>query len=103
MKVILLIGMLSLTCSALAIERKSADEIDINALTNQTQAVGADANKIDLAWWIPVEFWEASLGQTEDMHEAQIAQMLGVLRNYDVLAIIQADISPFGAFFPIFR
>jgi hypothetical protein len=36
-KIILVIGMLSLTCSALAIERKSADEVDINALTNETQ------------------------------------------------------------------
>ena len=98
MKIILLIGMLSLTCNALAIERKPLKEVDINALTDQTQVMGGDANSIDLVWWIPVEFWEASLRQTEDMPEVQITQMLAVFRNYAVLGVVQADISPFGAF-----
>ena len=55
-------------------------------------------NEIDLVWWIPTEFWEATMRQNPDVPDFQVDQIIGVLRNHSVLAVVQADISPFGAF-----
>ena len=98
MRIILLICALSLTIGAHALERKPANQVDIGALTSETQASAGGTNSIDLVWWIPVEFWEATLRQNEAVPEFQVTQMLGVLENYSILAVVQADISAFGAF-----
>ena len=55
-------------------------------------------SEIDLGWWIPVEFWEASMRNNQGAQEFQINQVLDVLSPYSVLAVVQADISQFGAF-----
>ncbi|MEM9404205.1 MAG: hypothetical protein AAGA44_17180 [Pseudomonadota bacterium] len=81
-----------------AVERKSILEVDTNALTTETQRVMADGDSLDLIWWILPEFWEATLRQDPGVPEAQADQTLDVLRGYSVVAVVQADISPFGAF-----
>lgn len=98
MRILFLIGALSFTQYAHALEPKPLHLVDVSALTSETQVTRGGANGIDIVWWIPVEFWEANLRQNENVQEFQIAQMLRVLENYSVLAIVQADVSPFGAF-----
>ena len=98
LRIMLLIGALSLAYCAHAIERKPILQVDVNALTTETQVMAGGANSIDVVWWIPVEFWEATLRQSGDVPESQVDQMLGVLQNHTVLGVVQADISPFGAF-----
>ena len=82
-----------------AIERKPILQVDVNALTTDTQAMGGNANSIDVVWWIPVEFWEANLRQSGEVPESQVDLMLGILQSHTVLGVVQADISPFGAFY----
>ena len=98
MKNTLLIYTLLFGLHAHAIEPKPILDIDVNAFTNETQVTEGGANSLDLIWWIPVEFWEATLRQSGDVTESQADLMLDILKNHSVLAVIQADISPFGAF-----
>lgn len=98
MRILLLTSALLMTVSADAIERKSIDQVDVNALTAETQAMAGGADHMDMVWWIPLEFWEATLRQGGGVPEAQIEQMLAILENHTVLGVVQADISPFGAF-----
>lgn len=98
MKIMLLVGGLTMAFFAHAIERKEILQVDVNALTVETQVMAGGSNQFDLVWWIPVEFWEANLRQGREMTQSQIDQMVGILQNHSILGIIQADISPFGAF-----
>lgn len=92
------------TCAVLfafgahAIERKPLAEVDINALAVETQRVTSTNESIDFAWWITPEFWEATFRQNPNVPEAQVEQILGILGDDFVLAVVQADISPFGDF-----
>lgn len=87
-----------LTLGAHAIERKPLTEVDLNALTNETQVMGGDTRSLDLVWWIPLEFWEATFRQSGDLPPEQVDELLGVLQHSSVLAVVQADVSTFGAF-----
>lgn len=96
---ILVICIAVLCCAqAQAVERKRVTDVDVNALTNETQVMEGGNNSIDLIWWIPTEFWEATMRQNPDVPTEQVDQIIGVLRNHSVLAVVQADISQFGAF-----
>ena len=60
--------------------------------------MAGDSSNLDMIWWLPQEFWEATLRQGGGVPEQQIEQMLMVLENHTVLGVVQADISAFGAF-----
>lgn len=98
MRIALVVGALLLAFSAHAIERKPIVQVDTNTLATDLQAMDAADRKLDLIWWIPVEFWEATFRQNQDLPEAQADEILGILRNHSVLAVVQADISTIGAF-----
>lgn len=84
--------------SASAADRKAILDIDLNNLTSETQATFSSGSGLDLVWWIPIEFWEANLRQDGALPDPQIDEMLSVLGEYFVVAVVQADISSFGAF-----
>lgn len=98
MKAIILICLLTLTQFAYAIERKPLTDVDVAALTTELQAMAGGGDTLDLIWWIPLEYWEASFRQDPQIPTAQADQILAVLKDYSILAVVQADISPFGAF-----
>lgn len=98
MRLLLVLATLSLASFAHAIDRKEITEIDLNALTVEGQVMTGGASDIALVWWIPAEFWEVSMRQESGVPEAQINQVMGVLKNHSVLAVVQANVSPFGAF-----
>ena len=83
---------------ATAAERKDPSEINIVDLTTETQKMSGEASEMDMVWWIPPEFWEAALRQDPSVPADQADAMLDVMRPYFVIAVVQADISPFGAF-----
>ncbi len=87
-----------LVLNANAAERLPFDEVDGNILTTETQKTDGTDNAMDFIWWIPVEFWEVALAGNSGVSPAQIAEIVETLRPYSVLAVVQADISSFGAF-----
>jgi len=97
-RLFLALAILMSASSAHAIEKKDLTEIDLNALTVEGQVMTGGASELALVWWIPSEFWEVSMRQESMVPDAQISQAMGVLKNHSVLAVVQASISPFGAF-----
>lgn len=83
---------------AVAAERKAPTEINPVDFTNETQQMSSEAAVLDMAWWIPVEFWEAVLRQDPSVPKEQADAMLEVMQPYFLVVVVQADISPFGAF-----
>ncbi len=96
----LLFTLIFVFCSYASIgaDRKPIDEVDPAALNAETQKMKNPGSGMDFVWWIPPEFWQIVLTQDPSVPEAQVQQMIGVLRPYSVLAVVQADISPFGSF-----
>lgn len=80
-----------------AAEQKAMKDVDIAALTNETQKA-TNAEGVHLAWWIPPEFWAASMEREKDMPEKSRQQMLDILNRYSMLAVVQADVGPLGNF-----
>lgn len=95
---ILLVGILALNCEA--VERRSYANVPINEFTEetQTQPENAGDNHLTLVWWVPYEYWASVLSRDPSMNKLALQQTLDVLRNYMLIAIVQADVSPFGTF-----
>ena len=98
MRLLLAIATLLLASFAYAIDKKEITDVDLNALTVEGQVMTGGANDLALVWWIPSEFWEVSMRQDAMVPEAQVEQVMGILENHSVLAVVQADVSPFGSF-----
>ena len=90
--------MLLISFSANAAERLLFNEVNGNDLTTETQKTAGADNAMDFVWWIPVEFWQVALANNPGVSEQQVAEIVETLRPYSVLAVVQADISSFGAF-----
>lgn len=86
--------------SALAVERKPFTQVNTNTLIRETQVTpkGADNKHIALAWWVPKEYWENVLSQDKNTSEANKKALLKAISGVSLLAIVQADVSDFGAF-----
>ena len=90
-----------LACSvATAAERKPITDVSIDDFTSQTQAAFKNAGDehFAMAWWIPKEFWASVLKRDPNMSETDRREMLKALSGVSLLAVVQADISRFGAF-----
>ncbi len=83
-----------------ATEKKNPKDIDIDALTTELQATlkGVDQNHFALVWWMPYEYWDAVFTQDPSINETDKNDMLDVLKEVTLMAVVQADVSTFGAF-----
>lgn len=88
---------LPLCANAGAFEKKQPKDVDISAMTNETQRTSY-AGGVHLAWWIPPEYWEASLSRDANVTDAARKQVLDTLRGYSMLAVVQAEVGALGNF-----
>ena len=102
MKKLLVVLMIILTVNtySMAAQKKPLKDVDTDALITDTQVTpsGTGDNHFALAWWIPNEFWESILSQDTTTSEADKKAMLDVMSGVSLLAVVQADITAFGAF-----
>jgi len=73
-----------------------AQDIDINALIQESQKLSDSPDKMTLIWWTPEEFWQASLEQNPNSSPAEVEEMLNVLRPYLMIVAADGDIGPFA-------
>ncbi|MEM6458386.1 MAG: hypothetical protein AAF710_03235 [Planctomycetota bacterium] len=86
-----------LAAAAWAAEPKPITEVDTAALTQETQQT-RDDGRLDLIWYLPVEFWSASLRQDPNVPAPQAELIIETLEPFFMVGVVQADVSPFGAF-----
>jgi len=88
-----------LTSAGLAKKKRPIDKVDTDELIKNTQAkVPSGDRHVSIIWWIPAEFWEATFAKDQNLSEAGKKGMIAALKPYTLLAVLQADISDFGAF-----
>jgi hypothetical protein len=93
--VLFLAASVALPVAAHAVEPKQMKDVNAAALTAETQKMST-VDGIHLAWWIPPEFWEASVSQREDVPASSREAIVKTMRGYSMLAITQGESSPFG-------
>jgi hypothetical protein len=84
-----------LAWDAQALTRKAIKDVDVSALTNELQKT-APGEGIHMAWWIPTEFWEASVAGDTDMSQSDKDELVRVMSKYSLMAVAQADVTRFG-------
>jgi hypothetical protein len=91
----ILVAGLVLSFDAQALTRKAIKDVDVTTMTSELQKT-APGDGIHMAWWIPTEFWEASVAGDADMSDADKKALVGVMSKYSLMAVAQADVSRFG-------
>lgn len=100
-KLFLAVVMVSVVATySMAAEKKDLKDVDIDEITSDTQATlrGAGDNHMAIVWWIPNEFWESILSRDATTSEHDKKTLLDAMSGVSLLALVQADISDFGAF-----
>ena len=87
----------TLAAGASAIEPKALEDVDISQMTRETQKT-LHTEGVHLVWWIPPEYWAASMQREGSMTEDQRKALMDVMENYSMLGVVQAEVSPFGSF-----
>ena len=88
---IVLLGSLFLIQNAVAQRSK------INDLTEETQMLSNDDDKMRLVWWVPNEFWTTAFENEESMSQEEIDGFIDIFNDYTVFAIADGVISDYGA------
>ena len=71
-------------------------EIDINALTQETQKMSQDADDMTFVWWIPEEFWRVSFESEPTISQAETEEFLTTLRPYTIVVVVDGRMGTFG-------
>lgn len=91
---LLLLVMASWPCIALTARRPlPAQEIKVNALIADTQQTSLDSKEVEIAWWIPPEYWQASLSQQPDVNAEMRRQFAATFDDYNIVAIVQGSMA----------
>ncbi len=88
--------LVSMTASGFALEKKPLLEVSTDDMTNETQVIADSGDDhLTLYWWLPYEFWAASVGVPAD---PGTKELLETLKDFTFLGVVQADISDSGIF-----
>lgn len=74
----------------------TGSSIDIMALVADTQKVSTNQEVMDLVWWLPIEFWQATAAQEPSMTDKDLRELEDVLSPYTIVAVAFGNIGPFG-------
>ena len=86
--------------SSIAAERRSIRNVDVDAITKDTQVSpkGAGDEHVSFVWWVPYEFWQSILARDTSTSERDKKATLDALAGNSLIAVVQSDISAVGAF-----
>ena len=83
--------------NTLALEPRPLSAVDSDKLIAETQKSvtksTAKGQRMSIAWWIPIEFWQVMLAQNANLDQDTQNVMLNTLQDYFVLAVVVADIN----------
>jgi hypothetical protein len=81
----------------LALATTSAGAVDIQKLTRDTQRTSQSSGQVTFVWWMPQAWWEASLNSNPSLTPEGRTQILAVLDEYLLFAVVRARMASTGA------
>lgn len=70
-------------------------EVNVNALVEEVQHMSDDPNRIELVWWMPPQFWQRALLDS-DLDKTDQREMTELFTKYVVVAVVKGDLGDFG-------
>jgi hypothetical protein len=70
-----------------------ARAMDVQQLIHETQRMSAASQQVTFVWWMPQEFWEASVSNNPALSPGGRAQVLAALDDYMIFVIERAKIT----------
>jgi hypothetical protein len=83
-------GMLAAMLLGGALTMSGASVAGVQEIVRDTQRTAESGGAMTLVWWMPQQFWEESLKANPAVPEAVRAQVLSVLADYTVIALLRA-------------
>jgi hypothetical protein len=88
---------------ALALSRPPASfagdvALDVQSIMHDTQQIKYESHRMVIAWWIPEEYWRASLAVNGSLTQAQIAHFLKLVKPYTLVILIKSKYDTSGNF-----
>ncbi|MHC5057648.1 MAG: hypothetical protein ACYTKD_23500 [Planctomycetota bacterium] len=80
----------------LACPSRGGEGIKLPALIKETQMQSEDPGKMTLVWWLPEEFWRASMAQNPGVTKQMVQEIVDTVRPYTMVVVIDGDIGAFG-------
>lgn len=71
--------------------------IDVNELVQDTERASTAAGELNLVWWLPEEFWKASVGANPSVTPEQLESVIKVVHSYFIVGVANGNIGSFGA------
>ncbi len=84
-----LVGMLLGAAFSLA---AGARPTNMQELVHETQRMSEEASYMTMVWWIPQEFWEASLADNPRVTPSQRADLLSALEDLQIVALLRGKL-----------
>jgi hypothetical protein len=78
----------------LAGQAHAQERIDLRALIRETQISSQAPNELTMVWWLPEQFWQASL--RDSVSANQVDEVLKVVRRYTMIAVVDGRIGALG-------
>lgn len=72
-------------------------KIDINELVQDTERAATVAGELHLVWWLPEEFWKASVAANPSVTPEQMEMIIKVVHPYFIVGVADGKIGTFGA------
>jgi hypothetical protein len=70
--------------------------VNLNNLLEETQRVSENPDYLTIVWWIPVEFWSATLAQDPTTTQSDADDISNTLGPYTLFAVVDGRIGNFG-------
>jgi hypothetical protein len=70
--------------------------VDAKELLHQIQKLSSNNDQMEMAWWLPEEFWTEYALKGRDLTPDQLEQFLKIMRPYTMVAVMHGSIGPTG-------
>jgi len=87
------IGLLLGSLGATAQDQK----IDVTSLVRETQKVSNEPGEMNFVWWLPEEYWKASMAANPNSSPAQVETLIKVVHPYFLVGVGSGKVGPFAA------
>lgn len=75
---------------------RAQDRPDVAAMIHDTQKMSRSPHQLTLVWWLPEQYWRASMESGKSLSQAQMDQILRIIGSYTIIAVVDARVGAFG-------
>ena len=70
------------------------ENVDMTSFMKDTQIQNSDLSdgKYEIMWYVPLEFWQISLQNNNELSESDRTMMLDLLGQYTIIAIVDGEL-----------